>query len=101
MKSRITIEVDFENANEPVIQILQNSSDDVRDSLISQFLQGREHLSRWLKIQFKGNRSDGEIFHNFGTNNVYHISIVKPKDIEEEIKLMQAALKEPENNTIV
>jgi len=39
MTSRISIEVDFDNNNEPVLQILQRKSDDVRDSLLSAFLQ--------------------------------------------------------------
>lgn len=42
MKSRISIEVDFENEhhpNQPVIQIISRQSDDVRDKLIQQFLQ--------------------------------------------------------------
>lgn len=91
MKSRLTIEVDFENANEPVIQILQNESEDVRDSLIKSFLQGREHQSRWLKIQFKGNRSTGETVH-FSENNIYHISVIRPKDFKQEIALMEAIL---------
>ncbi len=100
MKSRITIEVDFENANEPVIQILQNSSDDVRDNLIKQFLEGKGHLSRWLKIQFQGNRTDGGAAYT-DVNKIYHISVIKPKDIPEEIKLMEAVLKEPAYNSIV
>ena len=40
MKSRITIEVDFENGNQPVIQILQYpDSTDVRDRLLKKFLE--------------------------------------------------------------
>lgn len=51
MKSRITIEVDFENGNEPVIQIISRSSDDVRDNLIKAFYQ-KLGGSSWLKIRF-------------------------------------------------
>ena len=39
MTSRITLEVDFENNNEPVIQVMYRHSDDVRDKLLSNFLQ--------------------------------------------------------------
>lgn len=51
MKSRITIEVDFENGNEPVIQIISRNSDDVRDSLIKSFYQ-KLGSSSWCRIQF-------------------------------------------------
>lgn len=51
MKSRITIEVDFENNNSPIIQILQSASDDVRDKLVKSFT---EQLggSSWCKIRW-------------------------------------------------
>jgi hypothetical protein len=40
MKSRITIEVDFDNGNQPVIQILHYpDSTDVRDKLLKKFLE--------------------------------------------------------------
>lgn len=53
MKSRITIEVDFNNGNLPIIQILKASSDDVRDKLISAFT---EQLggSSWCQIKWEG-----------------------------------------------
>lgn len=52
MKSRITIEIDFDNNNEPVIQILSRNSDDVRDNLIKSFYQKLGNSS-WCKIIFK------------------------------------------------
>lgn len=52
MKSRITIEVDFDNGNEPVIQIISRNSDDVRDNLIKSFYQKLQGSS-WCKIVFK------------------------------------------------
>ena len=59
MKSRITIEVDFENGNKPVIQILKQNSDDVRDNLIQSFLESFVN-SGLCKIQWKAsNGIDG------------------------------------------
>lgn len=52
MKSRITIEVDFDNGNQPVIQILSRSSDDIRDNLIQAFYQKLQGSS-WCKIVFR------------------------------------------------
>lgn len=51
MKSRITIEVDFDNGNQPVIQILSRNSDDIRDNLIKSFYQKLQGSS-WCKIVF-------------------------------------------------
>lgn len=50
MKSRITVEIDFDNNNQPVIRIMQKESDDVRDTLITAFLQ-RLQGGCWLKIK--------------------------------------------------
>jgi hypothetical protein len=57
MKSRITIEVDFDNGNEPVIQILSRNSDDVRDNLIKSFYQ-KLGGSSWCKIRFQQDNYD-------------------------------------------
>lgn len=51
MKSRITVEIDYENGNEPVISILARNSDDVRDGLIKAFYQ-KLGGSSWCKIAF-------------------------------------------------
>ena len=51
MKSRITIEVDFNNGNTPVIQILQAVSDDVRDSLIKSFAE-MQGGSSWCQLKY-------------------------------------------------
>ncbi|HNU15330.1 MAG TPA: hypothetical protein PKI55_12825 [Chitinophagaceae bacterium] len=51
MKGRITIEVDFDNNNEPVIQaIVSKNSDDVRDRLLSFFFE-RLSLSSLLSAK--------------------------------------------------
>jgi hypothetical protein len=52
MKSRLTIEVDFENNNRPVIQILKFESDDVRDRLLNSLFQSRE--TNFLKLERVG-----------------------------------------------
>lgn len=65
MKSRITIEVDFENGNEPVIQILSRNSDDIRDNLIKSFYQ-KLGGSSWCKIHFKQDVMDETVVSNTG-----------------------------------
>jgi hypothetical protein len=49
MQSKITIEIDFENGNEPVIQIISRQSDDIRDKLIRAFIE-RLGGNSWCKI---------------------------------------------------
>jgi hypothetical protein len=93
MKSRITIEVNFEENNLPVIQIMSQQSDDVRDKLIQSFLQSLQHTSRWCKILYMGNRSVynpkvAEIDHTHS----WHIVPLRPNEIKEEIALMQSVL---------
>jgi len=92
MKSRITIEVDFDNGNMPVIQILATNSDDVRDRLISNFLQSLSHTSRWCRIEYIGEISDA-------LPNTPHavfkwlIAPITPEQIPDETMLMQATIK--------
>jgi len=79
MKSRITIEVDFENGNEPVIQILQcPDSNDVRDRLLTHFCQ-QFGGSSWCKIQWKEGLPE---------SNRIHISPIKPEQLKEESTIM-------------
>ena len=84
MKSRITIEVDFDHNNLPVIQILENHSDDVRDRLIGHFLQSLQHTSRWCKILFIADDSKGRH---------WRIYPMTPYEIPEEIKLMKSVIE--------
>lgn len=79
MKSRITIEVDFENGNTPVIQILQcPDSDDVRDSLIKHFTQ-QLGGSSWCQIKWK---DGGQDF------NRIHITPIAPLQLREQAEIM-------------
>lgn len=50
MQSKITIEIDFENGNEPVIQIVSRNTDDIRDKLIRFFFERLGGESSWCKI---------------------------------------------------
>lgn len=92
MQSRITIEVDFENGNRPVIQILSAASDDVRDNLISSFLQSLQHTSRWATFEYKGpyEKSSGD-----GVKHRWFIKPVAPAELTEELKLIESTIKGP------
>ena len=98
MKSRITIEVNFDEGNRPIIQIMQQPSDDVRDKLLQSFLQSLEHTSRWCKILYMGNRSvyDSKVAEIDHVHS-WHIIPLVPKDIPEEIKLMEAVIIEKQH----
>jgi hypothetical protein len=97
MKSRITIEVNFDNGNLPIIQVIRQQSeerDDVRDNLVQQFLQSLQHTSRWCKIDYIGDAG--------GTKEEpkerWFISAITPKEISDEVALMLAVKKEIEDN---
>jgi len=87
MRSKITIEVDFENGNQPVIQILSRHSDDVRDRLISSFIENLKHVSRWCTIEYMGGFEEGQ-----ERTHRWHIIPVKEEGIPSEIKLMGAVI---------
>ena len=80
MKSRITIEVDFENNNVPVIQILQSYSDDVRDKLIKSFTECVGGSS-WCRIEWK------PVPYN-GHPRIIHIIPIPPNAIKEQAGIM-------------
>jgi hypothetical protein len=86
MKSRITVEVDFDRKNEPVIQILFRKSDDVRDNLLQSFLQSLQGQSNWLRIdlmQYCDDPLDRE--RDFKR---YYLSPVTPEKMEQNGKYM-------------
>jgi len=86
MKSRITIEVDFDNNNSPVLQILQtNDSDDVRDKLLSHFCQ-QFGGSSWCTIKWVSQAPDNPNQNSFF--NRIHISPIQSKDFKEQATLM-------------
>jgi hypothetical protein len=64
MESKITIEIDFENGNTPIVQVMHKVSEDVRDKIVGNFIQHLDHtsISRWLRIEFDYKRVDGAAF---------------------------------------
>lgn len=78
MKSRITIEVDFDNGK-PYMKVLEDpQSDDVRDKLITFFRQQLGCTSSWCKVEFTRH---GEI-------RFWNIRPIKPEDMAAECKIM-------------
>lgn len=108
MKSRITIEVDFDNGNEPVIQILSRNSDDIRDRLIKSFYQKLHGIS-WCKIKFVQDIPDetsptpsgGFIEGLQGFKRIF-ITPISESQLKEqaEIMLEQYKIIEQYNNTV-
>ena len=86
MKSRITIEVDFENNNQPMIRVIQDrSSDDVRDKLLKDFAEKLGYASSWLKVKFPAYGPD--------TALIYTIHPITPEQMEEEAKIMSEQVR--------
>lgn len=90
MKSRISIEVDFENGNTPIIQILRafpehgSEQEDVRDKLVHAFCRSLEYTSSWAKFEFMQNHTVN------GVTEFQRIKIttVTPKQLNDEALLM-------------
>lgn len=86
MKSRITIEVDFENGNTPVIQILQQNSDDVRDKLIKSFTECLNGSS-WCQIKWvSGWLPTSPVNDQMG--NRIHITPIPQTALKEQAEIM-------------
>jgi hypothetical protein len=80
MESRITIEVDFEDNNEPYIRIKSAYTDDLRDKLLRKFIETFGHQNGWLKFSFSG-RDEND-------NDYYRITAIKLEELAEQAKLM-------------
>lgn len=81
MKSKITIEVDFNNGN-PYIRVINDKlSDDVRDKLISHFREKLGHISSWCKVSFEDSSE---------SNSYFRIDPIAPSQLVEESGIMIA-----------
>jgi hypothetical protein len=85
MNSKITIEVDFDNGNNPVIQIIFRKSTDVRDQLVQQFLKNFDNGSSWAKVHWAQRYQDGPEPGHFDR---VIITPIKGVDLADESKVM-------------
>lgn len=86
MKSRITIEVDFDNG-QPYIKIHEDKlSDDVRDKLITFFRQRLQHTSSWCGVEF---RNENELSNTL----TWFIRPITPELLEQNALAMTAQVK--------
>lgn len=89
MKSKLTIEVDFEDGNSPVIRIFKPENEDihedVRDKLVSAFLEMFGHTSSWAKVKWLDNGIDSnqKIFQRI------QITPIPPQDLAQEAEFMK------------
>lgn len=86
MESRIQISIDFENKNRPVIKILQKSSDDVRDSLVNNFINHLDHtsISRWVRLEYTGEQSG---------SHSWQLVPITSEELPYEAELMQTMIR--------
>jgi hypothetical protein len=80
MKSRITIEVDFENGNQSIIQIQQHLSDDVRDKLLASFTQ-QFGGSSWCQIKWQPK-------HSMDEPTFINITPINPLQLKDQAEIM-------------
>lgn len=80
MKSKITIEIDFDSGN-PYIRVYNDrESDDVRDKLITFFRQRLGHTSSWCTVRFDDTGISG--------NCMFEIHPLKPNELQEQSVIM-------------
>lgn len=86
MESRIQISIDFDNKNRPVIKILQKDSDDVRDSLVQNFINHLDHtsVSRWVRLEYKGEVSGA---------HSWQLVPITSQELPAEVELMQRMIR--------
>lgn len=89
MQSKITIEVDFQDGNKPVIQVLLRRSDDVRDKLIDYFMELLGHESSWCKIYCEHTSYPDDPSGQFQR---WKISPISPDRFQEEANIMFRAM---------
>lgn len=90
MKSKVTVELDYENGNIPVIQILRvfpepdEIHEDSRDRMIHSFCQRLGYVSDWAKVDFVQNHApDGRTKHQ----RIF-ITPISPEELESQSMLM-------------
>ena len=79
MNSKITIEVDFENNNEPTLQIIYRPSDDIRDKLIRAFIEKLQGTSSWCSIFCVGSVEESSV--NYASQK-WTIKPIPPKSMK-------------------
>lgn len=84
MRSRITIELDFDNNNEPYIQIHQLNSDDMRDKVLKSFLEKLGGESQWLKIRCEP-QHPSVLSSEIGPK--WKITAIRPSELENEFAM--------------
>lgn len=81
MKSKFTIEIDWQQPR-PVIRVVEClNSDDMRDQALAQFRREFMQESKWCRVHFGEPQMDGTM--------MWFIEPVRPKELQEEIKGMQ------------
>ena len=94
MKSRITIEVDFDNKT-PYIKVINNySSDDMRDKSITYFREKLQYTSSWANIIFRENLSKPDELR-------FDIIPITPNEMEIEADYMAEQARINKKNTVV
>lgn len=89
MKSRISIDVDYDN--QPVIKIEYAHSDDVRDKLVSMFMSTFEGNSMYATFYFVGSQENGK---------TALIRPVPPQLLRRNVEIMDEAASHYERNYV-
>lgn len=92
MESRITVEINFDEQNRPVIQVLARQSDDTRDKILKAFLESLGGDSNWLNISLVQHHDDIQ-----APFKRYFIRAITPEELKETHRSMGEIIQWREN----
>jgi hypothetical protein len=87
MRSKLTIEVDFDNGKPYICVVMDRQSTDVRDKAIVAFRNKLGQLginSEWCRVRFDDHAISG--------NQMFTIEPIQPHEMKDELELMKSAL---------
>lgn len=85
MKSRITIEVDFDNGRPYFKIVADTESEDMRDKAIREFRHVLKYDSSWARVKFDDHHKPGQI--------LFTIEPITPSGLEREVEMMSDTIK--------
>lgn len=90
MKSRITVEIDYNNNGQPYFRVMEDTtSDDLRDKAITEFRRAFKLQSQWCVVDFGQVQMDGTI--------QWNIRPIPPNQLKDEVLAMQKLVNQQQS----
>lgn len=85
MKSRVTIEIDFEFGKPYFKVVADMESEDLRDQAVREFRQALGFDSNWARVRFHDQYKAGQ--------KLFTIEPIAPSDLTQEVEMMTKAVE--------